>query len=72
LRATGTNCVTQSLGEVTDLADVDGDIRVVWAGGNGEWMPLVLGDRWNLQEQPLTGLVAERRLGELDLDDVCV
>lgn len=33
-------------------------------------MPLILGDGWHLKEQPLTGLVLEGGLVELNLDDI--
>lgn len=49
---------------------MDRDVRVVRARRDGEWMPLVLGHRRHLQEQPLARLVLEGRLAELDLDDI--
>ena len=70
LRASGTDCVTERSGEVTDLTDVDRDIGVVRARGNGERVPLVLGHGRQLQEEPLTSLVLERGLGELNLNDI--
>lgn len=70
LSGSSTNSITEGSGEVTDLANVDRNIRVVWARGDGKRMPLVVRDGWQLQEKPLACLVLERRLRELDLDDV--
>lgn len=70
LGVTGTKGITESLGKVTDLADVNGHVGVKGARGDGKRMPLVLGDGRDLKEQPLTGLVSEGRLAELNLDDV--
>ena len=65
-----TDGIAECASEVTHLADVDGDVGVVWAGGDGEGVPLELGDARDLEEEPLAGLVLERRLAELDLDDI--
>lgn len=70
LRVASAKDVAELAGEVADLTDVDGDIRVVWARGDGEGMPLVVGDGWAVEEEPLAGLVAHAGLGELDLDGV--
>jgi hypothetical protein len=43
LGGTGTEGVSEGAGEVTDLADVDGDVGVEWAGGDGKGMPLLAG-----------------------------
>lgn len=66
----GADAVGELLGEVADLPDVDGDVVVVGARGDGEGVPLVLGDLRHLQKEPLAGLVLEGRLVELDLDHV--
>lgn len=70
LGLTGTKGVSKGASEVTDLADVDRDVRVVGAGCDGERMPLVVADFWAVQKQPLSGLVLHAGLGELDLDSV--
>lgn len=44
LGATRTDGVTECAGEVADLSDVHGDVRVVGAGRDGERVPLVAGD----------------------------
>ena len=49
---------------------MDGHIRVVWARGDGERVPLLLADGRDLDEEPLACLVLERRLAELDLQRV--
>lgn len=41
LGGTGAEGVSEGAGEVTDLADVHGDVGVEWAGGDGKWMPLL-------------------------------
>lgn len=71
LRATGTDCVTKVLGEIAHLSDVDRDIRVIRARSDGKGMPLILGNRRDLEEEPLASLVLERRLVELDLHHIC-
>ena len=63
--------VRERAGEVTNLADVDRDIGIEGARGDGERMPLVTRNRGHVQEQPLTGLVLERRLAELDFNSIC-
>lgn len=70
LGAAGTNRITESAGEVTNLANVNRDVRVEGAGSDGKWVPLVVGDRRHLEEEPLAGLVLERGLVELELDNV--
>src|SRR3569833_1431688 len=70
LRHTGTNSVAECLGEVANLADMNGDVRVVGARGDGERMPLIFGHGRHLQEEPLAGLVPEGGLGELNLNDI--
>lgn len=59
------------LGEITDLTDMHGNVRVRGTGRDGEWMPLESRDRGNLEEKPLTGLIFHRRLSELDLHGIC-
>ena len=45
---------------------MDADVGVEGAGGDGEGVPLLLADRGDVDEEPLAGLVAHGRLGELD------
>lgn len=71
LSSASTDCVTKCASEVTDLTNVDRHIGIVGARGNGERVPLVLGNRGKLDEQPLSSLVLEGRLGELNLDHIC-
>lgn len=70
LRLTGTKSVGKSASEVTDLADMDRDVRILGAGSNGKGMPLVIADFGAVEEQPLSRLVLHAGLGELDLDGV--
>jgi hypothetical protein len=70
LGSTSTESITQLSGEVTNLANVDRHIRVKGARSDGKRVPLVLGKPRHLEEQPLTSLVLERRLVELDLNHV--
>jgi len=71
LRLTSTEGIGQRSGKVTNLADVDGDIRVLRARSDGKRMPLVVADFWAVEEEPLSGLVLHAGLGELDLHGVC-
>lgn len=68
--AASADSVAELASEVTNLSDVNRDIGVVWAGGDGKRMPLILGDGRNLEEEPLASLVLEGRLVELNLHDV--
>jgi hypothetical protein len=70
LRLSSTKSIGKSAGKVTDLADVDRDVRVVGAGGNRKWMPLVVADLWAVQEKPLSWLVPHARLLELNLNGI--
>lgn len=70
LRGARADGVSERSREITHLADVNGDVGVIGAGGDSEWVPLELGDARNLEEKPLAGLVPKRRLVELDLNDV--
>lgn len=70
LSRASTECVTESAGEVTNLTHVNRDVGVEWARGDGKGVPLVLGDRGHLKEEPLTSLILERGLVELNLDDI--
>jgi hypothetical protein len=70
LRLSSTKSIGKSAGEVTDLADVDGDIWVVGARSNRKWMPLVVADFRAVEEEPLSWLVPHARLLELNLDGV--
>ena len=70
LRLTGTKGVGKSASEVTNLANVNRNVRILGAGGNGKGMPLVVADFRAVEEQPLSRLVLHARLGELNLDGV--
>lgn len=70
LSTTCSRGITQSTGEISDLSDVNGHIGVERAGCDGEGVPLVFRNRRHLEEQPLTGLVLERWLVELNLNHV--
>lgn len=70
LSGSGSKSVTESAGEVSNLSDVDGDIRIEWTGSNGKWMPLLLGNAGNLDEQPLSRLVLHGWLNKLDLNSI--
>ncbi len=61
----------EGAGKVADLADVDGDVGVEGAGGDGEGVPLVFGDGGDVEEEPLAGFVAHAWFAELDLYGVC-
>ena len=62
--------VAESAGEVADLADVDGDVGVEGAGGDGEGMPLGGGDAGDVDEEPLSGFVVHARFAELNFQRV--
>ena len=62
--------ITECPRPVTYLADVNGDVGIVWAGGYGKRMPLRSGDRRYIDEKPLASLVAHAWLAELDLHGV--
>jgi len=70
LEGTGAEGVTDVTGEVADLADVDGDVGVEGAGGDGEGVPLVVRDSGNVDEEPLACFIAHGRFAELDLHRV--
>ena len=70
LRLSGTKRISESASEVTDLTDVDGNIRVVRARSDGERMPLVVANFRAVQEQPLSRLVLHARLSELNLNGI--
>ena len=57
-----TNAFSEGLGPVTDLTDMDGDIRVLGGGSDREGMPLELGNVRDLEEEPLAGGVLEAGL----------
>lgn len=67
---TGTKGIGESAGKVTDLTYVNRNIRVIGAGSDGEWMPLVVTDIRTIQEEPLSWLVLHAGLRELDLDSI--
>jgi hypothetical protein len=70
LRLTSAESIGKRAGEVTDLTDVDGDVVVVRARGDGKGMPLVVTDFRAVEEEPLSRLVLHARLGELNLNSV--
>lgn len=69
-RRSSANSLAESLCKVTNLADVNRDIGIRWARGDGKGMPLVLGNFRDVEEEPLAGLVLERGLLELDFHGV--
>lgn len=70
LRLTSTESIGKCASEVTNLAHVNRDVRVVGAGSDGKWMPLVVADIRAVQEKPLSGLVLHAGLGELNLNGI--
>ena len=50
LRLSSTKRIGEGAGEVAHLADMDGDVRVVRAGSNGEGVPLVVADFGTVEE----------------------
>jgi hypothetical protein len=71
LRLSSAKSVGKSASEVTDLADVHRNIRVVGTRCNRKWMPLVVADFRAVEEEPLAWLVPHAGLGKLDLDSIC-
>jgi hypothetical protein len=63
--------VCEVAGEVSELADVDGEVGVKGAGGDGEGVPLLAGDGGAVDEDPLAGFVVKRGFVDLDLDGIC-
>ena len=55
---------------VAHLADVDADVGVEGAGGDGEGVPLLAGDGGDVDEEPLPGFVFHAGFGELELKGV--
>jgi hypothetical protein len=70
LRLAGTKGIGKGAGEVTDLTDVNGNVVVVRARGDGKGMPLVVADFRAVEEEPLSGLVLHAGLGELNLNGI--
>ena len=66
LRGATAKGVTKGAGEVTNLADVDGDIWIEGARGDSEGVPLLGRDGGNLEEEPLTGFVFHGGFAELN------
>lgn len=62
--------VTDGTGKITHLPDVHRDVWVVWAGRDGEGVPLRGAHARHLQEQPLSGFVFHTGLFELDFHGV--
>jgi hypothetical protein len=67
LGRTATECISKCSGEISDLADVDAEIWIEGAGGNGEWMPLGTGYVRYLEKYPLSGFVLHAWFVKLDL-----
>lgn len=67
LEGAGAEGVAESACEVAYLSDVDGDVGVEGAGGDGKWVPLVTGDGRDVDEEPLPCFVAHGRFAELNL-----
>lgn len=63
----GAKGVPERFSEVADLADMDADIWVVGAGGDGEWVPLRAAYGGDFEEKPLAGFVFHVGLGKLNL-----
>lgn len=70
LRLTRAKSISKSASEISNLSDVDGNVRIVGARGDCEWVPLVVADFWAVKEQPLAGLVLHARLSELNFDGI--
>lgn len=66
----GAEGITESAGEVANLADVDRDVVVKGAGGDGERVPLSGGDVGDVEEEPLAGFVLHARFRELDFQRI--
>lgn len=66
LCGTASQCVCKGASEVTYLADVDADVGVEGAGGDGEWVPLGTGHVWDLDKEPLACFVFHAWFVELD------
>jgi len=66
----GTEGIAEGAREVADLTDVDADVGVEGAGGDGEGVPLRGGDGGHVEHDPLAGFVFHGWLGELDLHGV--
>jgi hypothetical protein len=62
--------VPQGSGKVANLTDVDGDVVIEGAGGDGKWIPLLARDRGSVQEKPLACFVLYGGLLELDLHSI--
>ena len=58
-----TQSVAERPGEVTDLPDVNGDVVVKGAGGDGERMPLGGGDGGDVKEKPLPSFIPFHHAG---------
>ena len=67
LEGAGAEGVSESAGKVADLSDVDGDVGVVRAGSDGEWVPLVAGDGGDVDKEPLSCFVPHGWFAELNL-----
>jgi len=67
LGRTTTQSITKCASEVPDLSDVNTDIWIKGARGDGKGMPLRVRDLRALQEEPLASFVLHAGLPELDL-----
>lgn len=71
MRGAAAEGVSEAAGEVADLADVYADVGVEGAGGDGEGVPLGVGDFGDLEEEPLACFVVHAWFAELDLHCIC-
>jgi len=63
---TSANTFAETLGPVTDLTDVDGNIGIFGSRRDGKGMPLPVRDIGNLDEKPLAGGVLEAGLEDTE------
>jgi hypothetical protein len=58
-RGANSKTIAKGTSEISDLTNVDRDVRILRCGGDGKGMPLEFGDFGNLDEQPLSRSVLE-------------
>lgn len=63
---TSTKAFTESMSPVTNLTNMDGDVRVLGGRGDGEGVPLKTRDIRNLDEDPLTRCIFEAGLDDTE------
>jgi len=66
-RRTSADAISESLSPVSNLTDMDRNIRIIGSGSDSEWMPLPAGDVGNLNKEPLASDVFETRLNNTEL-----